>query len=45
MLQALIDAGAHPGFTYYPEVGHFSWIAAYGDALMLEWLFRQQQKK
>jgi predicted peptidase len=45
MLQALIDAGAHPGFTYYPEVGHFSWIAAYEDALMLEWLFRQQKKK
>lgn len=24
MLQALTKAGAHPGFTQYPEVGHFS---------------------
>src|SRR5438046_3326825 len=25
MMEALIKAGAHPGFTQYPEVGHFSW--------------------
>lgn len=43
MLQAMIDAGAHPGLTYYPEVGHFSWIAAYSDPLMMEWLFRQKK--
>ncbi|NPD45668.1 MULTISPECIES: prolyl oligopeptidase family serine peptidase [unclassified Lentimicrobium] len=45
MLQALIDVGAHPGLTYYPEVGHFSWIAAYSDPLMIEWLFRQKKKQ
>ncbi len=28
MAKALIDAGAHPGYTQFPEVGHFSWIAA-----------------
>ncbi len=43
MLQALTKAGAHPGFTQYPEVGHFSWISAYSDPMMMEWLFRQHK--
>jgi predicted peptidase len=43
MLQALTKAGAHPGFTQYPEVGHFSWLGAYSDELMMEWLFRQHK--
>jgi predicted peptidase len=43
MLQALTSAGAHPAFTQYPESGHFSWLGAYSDALMLEWLFRQHK--
>jgi predicted peptidase len=43
MLQALTKAGAHPGFTQYPEAGHFSWLGAYSDALMMEWLFRQHK--
>lgn len=43
MLQALTKAGAHPGFTQYPEVGHFSWLGAYSDRLMIEWLFRQRK--
>jgi predicted peptidase len=43
MLQALTKAGAHPGFTQYPENGHFSWLGAYSDALMIEWLFRQHK--
>jgi len=43
MLQALMKAGAHPGFTFYPAVGHFSWLAAYSDPLALEWLFRQHK--
>lgn len=43
MLQALTRAGAHPGFTQYPESGHFSWLGAYSDALMMEWLFRQHK--
>ncbi|HEY4618542.1 MAG TPA: prolyl oligopeptidase family serine peptidase [Flavobacterium sp.] len=43
MLLALTKAGAHPGFTQYPEVGHFSWIAAYSDPMMMEWLFRQRK--
>ena len=43
MLQALTNAGAHPGFTQYPETGHFSWLAAYSDQHMMEWLFRQHK--
>lgn len=43
MVEALTKAGAHPGYTQYPEVGHFSWIAAYSDPLMMEWLFRQHK--
>jgi predicted peptidase len=43
MFQALTKAGAHPGFTQYPEVGHFSWLHAYSDPLMIEWLFRQHK--
>ncbi|OIQ95978.1 phospholipase/carboxylesterase [mine drainage metagenome] len=43
MIEALTKAGAHPGYTQYPEVGHFSWIAAYSDPLMMEWLFRQHK--
>lgn len=43
MMEALMKAGARPGFTFYPEVGHFSWLAAYSDAYALEWLFRQHK--
>lgn len=44
MFTALTKAGAHPALTQYPETGHFSWIAAYSDPLMMEWLFRQRKK-
>ena len=43
MAEALTKAGAHPGFTQYPDVGHFSWIAAYSDMMMMAWLFRQRK--
>lgn len=43
MVSALTRAGAHPGFTLYPEVGHFSWLGAYTDPLMMAWLFRQHK--
>lgn len=43
MLEALTMAGARPGFTQYPEVGHFSWIQAYTDPMMMEWLFQQHK--
>ena len=43
MLKALTDAGAHPGYTQYPKAGHFSWIAAYDDDMMMYWLFSQNK--
>lgn len=43
MLQALWRRGARPGFTMLPEVGHFSWLGAYTDPLLMEWLFRQHK--
>ncbi|MDQ2863357.1 MAG: prolyl oligopeptidase family serine peptidase [Bacteroidota bacterium] len=43
MVEALRKAGAHPGLTMYPETGHFSWIAAYSDPMMIDWLFRQHK--
>ena len=43
MAAALRKAGARPGLTIYPEVGHFSWIEAYSDEMMMEWLFRQHK--
>ena len=43
MVEALTKAGGHPGFTQYPDIGHFSWLAAYSDPLMITWLFRQHK--
>lgn len=43
MVNALIDAGSNPGFTQYPQVGHFSWLKAYSDPNMMSWLFRQHR--
>jgi predicted peptidase len=44
MFAALMKAGARPGFTQYPEVGHFSWLGVYSDPLVIAWLFRQRKK-
>ena len=44
MVQALTNAGARPGFTMYPETGHFSWLGAYSDPQMMVWLFRQRKQ-
>lgn len=43
MIEALTKAGSHAGLTHYPGIGHFAWLAAYSDPLMMEWLFRQQK--
>ena len=43
MFNALMDAGARPGYTQVPEVGHFSWVQAYSDPLLLQWMFRQRK--
>jgi predicted peptidase len=43
MLTALTDLGSNPGFTQYPETGHFVWLAAYDDEMIIDWLFRQRK--
>lgn len=45
MILALQDAGARPGYTEYPGVGHFSWIQAYSDPYMMDWLFSQKKDR
>ena len=44
MLLALRKAGAHPGFTLYPETGHQSWLSVYSDPHVIAWLFSQRKK-
>ena len=41
MEEALIKSGGHPGLTLYPGVGHFAWLAAYSDPIVINWIFRQ----
>jgi len=43
MFNALVDASSHPGYTQYPQVGHFSWLKAYSDPNLMAWLFRQRK--
>jgi predicted peptidase len=43
MVEALMYEGAHPGYTLLPETGHFSWLAAYSDSMMIDWLFSQRK--
>lgn len=43
MAEKLREAGARPGLTIYPDVGHFSWIHAYSDPVIIQWLFRQRK--
>lgn len=44
MVNALMRAGGHPGYTQYPEVGHFSWLGTYSDPQLFSWLFRQHRR-
>lgn len=43
MYTSLMDAGGNPGLSIYPEVGHFVWLQAYSDPLILQWLFSQHK--
>lgn len=45
MIRALQGAGGKPGYTEYPDVGHDSWVQAYGEPYLLPWLFRQHLEK
>ena len=44
IVNELMRLGKSPGYTQYPEVGHFSWLMVYRDPLILSWLFRQQKE-
>lgn len=39
MVEALKAAGGQPKFTLYPGVGHGSWVKAYREPALLEWMF------
>lgn len=43
MYSALLKEGAKPGLTLYPEAGHFSWIPAYSDPMLMPWLFDKKK--
>ena len=43
MVAALTAAGAEPRYTEYPGVGHNSWIPAYREEGLYEWLFAQRR--
>ena len=44
MVEAIQNAGGNPKYTEYPGVGHHSWIPAYSDPALFEWLFSQKKK-
>lgn len=44
MIQSIQIAGGSPGYTEYPDVDHFSWVPAYGDRSVLDWLFSQSKE-
>ncbi|TVQ04727.1 MAG: phospholipase [Balneolaceae bacterium] len=43
IINAIWEAGGKPGYTEYPDVDHFSWVPAYNDRYVLEWLFSQRK--
>jgi len=43
MIEALKKAGGKPEYTVYPDVGHDSWTAAYGDAKLFQWMLEQKR--
>jgi|SRR5579872_1675524 len=43
MIAAIKHAGGKPLYTEYPGVGHDSWVAAYRDPKLMEWLFAQRR--
>lgn len=43
MINALQSAGALPGYTEYPDIGHDSWTYAYREPHLIHWLFKQKK--
>ena len=44
MYDALKACGGDVRFTLYPEADHLSWVPAYADPALYDWLFQQQRK-
>ncbi|UCE40334.1 MAG: prolyl oligopeptidase family serine peptidase [Candidatus Aminicenantes bacterium] len=45
MVEAIRKTGGNPKYTEYPDVGHNSWIPAYSDPELFEWLFSQKKER
>lgn len=43
MISALKSAGGNPRYTEYPGMGHASWVPAFNDPGLFEWLFSQRK--
>jgi len=43
MVEALKKLGSNVKFTVYPEAGHDSWVEAYNDPKLYEWLLEQKR--
>ncbi|HET6779097.1 MAG TPA: alpha/beta fold hydrolase [Gemmatimonadales bacterium] len=41
--KAFNKAGYKINYTEYPDVGHESWIPAFGDPMLWDWLFQQRR--
>jgi predicted peptidase len=44
MIEAIRVAGGSPGYTEYPNVGHFSWLHTYSDEFLISWMFSQRKE-
>jgi predicted peptidase len=45
MVEAIRKAGGKPLYTEYAGVGHDSWVRAYNDPKLMEWMFAQKLSK
>jgi predicted peptidase len=43
MIAAIRYAGGHPGYSEYPDVGHDSWVQAYREPFLVDWLFSHKK--
>ena len=44
MIAALREAGADPQHTEYPGVKHDSWVDAYPEPELSQWMFQQRRE-
>lgn len=44
MYDALKACGGNVRFTLYPEADHLSWVPAYADPALYDWLFQQRRQ-